>query len=334
MKIFNALYNLKSEYNGEYLLLADFHGAFNLSLAHYIKENDNSKYIIIAGDLLNGNEWSNNIKINQLKEFLKIISSNKKIIVSLGNHDLWHLDSNGIKNFYSLSKIDNVFPIYNESLILDNNRFTSFVPSQKLYSYKKQDDKETIDSLINEYHKHFSNFSYSKSIIEHLVSHNPMHFSHNEVRKEISSNHDIIYTGHFHDGWIPTKHLQNKYDEYLDKGIPEVIKKKLSNSKDNSLIKEPRRNLSRGSIYIYEDGYILILPNNEIYYYNKQENHYSLKDSNYLEGRLNNEKVPPVIISGAVNTFMNLKLFYPYITNVSLTNEYSLSNKIKVIKKH
>ena len=27
------------------------------------------------------------------------------------------------------------------------------------------------------------------------------------IKKEISSNYDVIETGHFHDGWVPTKIL-------------------------------------------------------------------------------------------------------------------------------
>ena len=206
MNIFDVEYTLNSKDNTDYILLSDMHGSFNLELANYINKQP-AKYIVISGDLLNGQEWELKKKVEELRSFLGVISQNHKVIISLGNHDLWNLNINGIRNFYSLENIDNVYTIYNDSYIIDNNRFTSFVPSLELYSYKKQDDKKTIDKIIDQYQNKYS-VSEDSKYIEHLVSHNPAHFNHKEIKDEISSKYDVIETGHFHDGWIPTKLLQ------------------------------------------------------------------------------------------------------------------------------
>ena len=76
----------------------------------------------------------------------------------------------------------------------------------------------------------------------------------------------------------------------------------------------PRRNLSRGVSYIYKDGYFILLPNNKIYFYDKKNNKYILSDKRKLDERLNKEKVPGLVITGAINTFKKIKLWYPYIT--------------------
>lgn len=68
MKICKTSYRINSKENCNYTLIADFHGDFNLKVAKYIRDNSN-KYIIIAGDIMNGYSW-NNIKI--INEFSKI----------------------------------------------------------------------------------------------------------------------------------------------------------------------------------------------------------------------------------------------------------------------
>jgi len=331
MKTYNVSYKLNAKNNDKYILISDLHGSFNLEVAKYIRSLEDIKYVIISGDLFNKNNYSNPKKLNDIKTFLNIIKETHKVIISLGNHDLWNMDNDGFKNFKSLEDED-IFPIFNETCIIDNNRFTSFVPDKTCYSYLKQDNQETVDKILDTYDSKFT-VSENSKYIEHLVSHNPYHFNHNEVIDAISKNYDLIETGHFHDGWIPTSYLDKNYDTMLDKGIQELVRNKVFKTNPDSLTVNPKRNLARGVSYIYEDGYYVVLPNNNIYYYNNEQNKYKLVDSEELSKRLSIKKVPPVIISGAINTFLKLKMFYPYITTIELTKEEDVYQGSSLIKK-
>ena len=326
MNTYQVNYRIISRSTNKYLVLADFHGNFNLKLAKDISKND-AKYIIIAGDLLNGYAWTNHRKLVQLKKFLDIISDRHKVILCLGNHDLWHLSKEGFENFRNLEN-DNVITLFNETKIVDDNAFTNFLPSKECYSYLKQDKTKIVNKIIKQYEKIQPS---SSKHIRHLISHNPYHFWHTDIIKDVAKNYDIIEVGHFHDGWVPTKYLNKHYDTCLDKGIQEIIKNKFLFTNYLTLSVNPKRNLSRGIVYMYVDGYYLLLPNNKVYYYDRVNNHYQNINKEMLIKRLKKEKTPALVITGAINTFMNLKVFYPYMTTVELSNKYDANVSIKEI---
>ena len=328
MNKYQVNYKIPGRRSNKYLVLADFHGSFDLTLAKDISKN-NAKYIIIAGDLLNGYAWTNQHKLNQVKKFLDIISNNHIVILCLGNHDLWHLCEEGFKNFRNLEN-NNVITLFNETKIVDNNAFTNFLPSKECYSYLKQDKSTTVAKIIKQYK---SIKPSSNKYIRHLISHNPYHFWHIDVIKKIAHDYDIIEVGHFHDGWIPTKYLNEHYDFCLDKGIQEIIKNRLLFTNPLMLSVKPKRNLSRGIVYMDEDGYYLLLPNNKVYYYDRVNNHYHDSNKEILKKRLEKEKIPALVITGAINTFKRLKIFYPYITVIELDNKYDANVSIKEINR-
>lgn len=311
MKICEVNYKIKSKDNYSYTLIADIHGYFNDYLAKYIQKNAN-KYIIIAGDIFNGKNWSKTNKVNKFKKFINIIKENHIVIISLGNHDLWDFNENGLKNFKSL-KDDNVYPIYNETIIIDNNAFTSFVPSKDCYNYFQQEDRETINKLIKAFNKIKLP---DKKYIRHLVSHNPMHFYHKEIVDLIKDKFDVIETGHLHDGWTPTKYIVKHYDKVLDKGFREVFNNAILRKNPLKLTVNPKRILERGVIYMYENGYHILLPNNKVYFFDRETKTYKIANKKDI-----NNKVPALIVTGALNTFMKLKMFYPSITNFELTKD-------------
>ncbi len=325
MKTYNVNYKINLENNYTYIILSDFHGYFNLKLAKQIKDIK-ADYIIITGDILNGWQWNKNKYVEKVKNFIKIISETHKVIISLGNHDLWHIKDIGFKNFKSL-KDENVFPIFNETCVIDNNSFTSFVPDKTCYNYFKQDDIETINKIV----KTLDTIDHSNKYVRHLVSHNPYHFYHNQVMKHIISKFDIIETGHLHDGYIPTKYLHSHYDKVIDKGLHEVLRNIILKTKANKTTLKHKRILSRGVIYMYENGYYVILPNNSIFYYDKNKKEYQKTNITTLEKALEKENVQPLVVTGAINTCMRLNIFYPYITCLEITKnkEFKATAKVK-----
>ena len=325
-------YTVSSKKDCDYILISDLHGYFDTELAEEIRDIE-TEFVIISGDILNGYEWSNQKKLNKIRNFLFIIAEKHPIILALGNHDLFNLSKKGFNNFKTLQNIKDVYPIYNESIVLKGHRFTNFLPTFGTFNYFKQGSKRTINRLLKCFEK-IEPVSKESRYVEHLVAHNPYHFYDEKVLKEVS-RYDFIETGHFHDGWIPTKIMDKSYDKYIDKGIHEIAHKKMSFTSGNFLVVNPRRNLSRGISYVFEDGYVLLLPNSSIYYYDNDLNEYFEKDVNYLINRLESKKCPALVISGAINTFGKLKMFYPYITHIKGTKEknvYKAKREIKSIK--
>ena len=326
MKTYNVTYKLNAEHDCNYIVLADLHEYFSIKLAQKIKELD-AKFVIIAGDIFNGINWTNEKKLNKFKNFLNIIKENKKVIVCLGNHDLYGLSKKGFKNFKNL-KEENIYPLYNETCIIGNDSFTNFLPTVSTFSYLSQEKKRTVTRILKSYE---GIKAPDPKYTNHLIAHNPYHFIHNEVIKNISKHYDFIETGHFHDGWLPTKYLDKSYDLCLDKGLQEIIKNIIFHTDKYSLHVMPRRILSRGTAYMYEDGYFILLPNNKIYFYNKKENKYTLSNKSELKERLNKKRVPAIVITGAINTFDRIKVFYPYITTLKCVtkDEYKATAIIK-----
>ena len=331
MNVYDVSYKIKSKDNGKYILISDLHGNFNKDIAQYIRDKEDVKYVLISGDLLNGSQWTNKVILKELKEFLNIIKENHKIIVSLGNHDIFNIDDKGFKNYKDL-ECENIIPLFNEVYIDDNNRFTSFVPELNTYSYPKQDSSRTLETILKNYES-LNKVSSNSKFIEHLLSHNPYHFYHKEVNELISKKYDLIETGHFHDGWIPTKYVDKHYDLVKDKNIQELVRHYLLLKNKDKISLTYKRILGRGVAYIYKDGYYVLLPNDNIYYYNKSINQYSITSKAMLESRLKQQKSTPLIICGAINGFFNLKVFYPYITNIELVKDdvYEASRCIKKI---
>ena len=75
------------------------------------------------------------------------------------------------------------------------------------------------------------------------------------------------------------------------------------------------------------------MPNGAIYYYDKAKNLYKPSNANSLDNRLEIDKVPAIVISGSLNTFLKLPIFYPYITTVECTKdeEHSANRLIRKI---
>lgn len=326
MKIYEVDYKIKSKNNTNYTLISDLHGNFSIELANIIAAL-NTKFVVISGDILNGKEWTNDIKLVNLRRFLKTIATSHPIILALGNHDLIKLSNEGFKNFKNLEKLGNIYPIYNESIMLDNERFTNVLPSIKTFSYPRQESKQTIDELCDK----FSKVNAKSNYIEHLVAHNPYHFKHKEVQ-DLVKDFDVIETGHFHDGWVPTVYLDKKYSYILNKGIQEVICDTFTNNNPYRLKISPRKDFQRGITYVFEDGYFTLLPNSEIYYYSNRYNAYTMCTKDELNRRLIMDKTPAVAITGAINTFFSLQMYYPYITNIELVKNEPTFKGVSRIK--
>ena len=335
MNLYKVNYNISldssiktDKTNKRYVLLSDLHGYFSSNLALEVS-NIKCDYVIIAGDILNGRQWENDVKVSELIRFLGIISFSHPVIITMGNHDLNFLTAKGFKNFKELEIINNVYPLYNESIKINSDSFTNVMPNLKTYSYFKQDNERTVYDLANT----FSRLRTKKeeNVTNHLITHNPYHVNHKEVTNLIK-DYDIIESGHFHDGFVPTKYIHDNLHFHKNKSIEEIFTRALRDGERDELYVKPKRDLSRGVTYIFDHGYYVLLPNNEIYYYDYFNNKYFLSTKRELDEMLYISKVPPVVITGAINSFMKLPIFYPYITTIDTNDNYVYSAKSKIKK--
>ena len=142
---------------------------------------------------------------------------------------------------------------------------------------------------------------------------------------DLVKDFDIIEAAHLHDGWTPTKYIVKHYDKVLDKGFHEIFNNVILRRKPYKQTVKPKRILARGAIYMYKDGYHVLLPNSKIYYLDRNSKTYSLdKDI---------KNAPAMIVTGAINTFMKLRMFYPSITNFELTKDNTYIGSFSVEKK-
>lgn len=270
MKIYEFDYINKDKY----VLLTNFHGSFDLNAAYEISQMI-CDYVIITGDLLCGYQWENTTKLQELKEFLSVISLNHPIVISLRNLDLMHLSKNGFDNYKKLGLINNVYPIYNESIILKNQN--SYLENELKSSF------ETQKIGVSEYSSYTNNILSSRS--------------KNYNKKSISSiinAFDLVESG-----YINHNQLYNKNE------------------------------LQKGIIYIFDDGYYVLLSNGKIYSYNRINDVFTLSNKTKLKNRLKDNNVPAIVVDGSLESYMKLPIFYSYSDNIELND---LKEKVKVKK--
>lgn len=188
-------------------LISDIHFDvdYDVLILEKILENlkiNKPNYICIAGDIIDNSDLIYNEKVmDQLRNFIKKLSFIASTIVSIGNHDITcgRNSSNIIdinKWFMTLNTIENVYYLYNKSLVRDKICFTSYNPP---YQYYKK--KEHIKIFINDIDK---KISMNKKYYNILLCHSPI----NVLKKESLNKSkqlkkaNLILSGHMHNGLV------------------------------------------------------------------------------------------------------------------------------------
>lgn len=193
-----------------------------------LKEN-NPNFICLSGDII---DYSSMIKeecMDELKDFIKDLSLIAPTIVTLGNHDI----SDRIKNkriagdikavnewFLNLNTIENVYYLYNKSIIRNNLCFTSYNPPLEYYGIRQENTKLFISDIDDK-------ITLKPSYYNILLCHSPISVFKPEVLKKSKEikKADLILSGHMHNGLVfklfdkkgnvgfisPTKTLFPKY---------------------------------------------------------------------------------------------------------------------------
>lgn len=197
--------------NKKIFLISDIHigTGFNIKKLEKIKkeiEKETPNYICIPGDIIDNTNIIND-KENIIIKFLKDISMNTKVIISLGNHDICKLirDRNGKRWEYDkrddfFNKIRGIKNVY----LLENETYTDkdicFIGLSLSYEYYK-----TTGESINVLEKELNalNVKIDKNKYNVLLCHSPHRLTNECIKKtKLMKDIDLILSGHMHNGMV------------------------------------------------------------------------------------------------------------------------------------
>ena len=164
-----------------------------LSVMSYL----NIDYILIPGDLIQTYKVLLSNVNTLIKEFGKIAPT----IISIGNHELQAVKNGlNLKWFIDLENFNNVYPLINSSILLNDIQFSGFSPNLDVYFPKTKNKNEL-------FLQEFMNFgikinSYAKFKI--MLSHNPNYINKQTLQNnEVLNNFNLFISGHNHNGCTP-----------------------------------------------------------------------------------------------------------------------------------
>ena len=331
------------------LLLSDLHnypGGRKSTLASDIK-NVNADAIVIAGDIQKADRFKEGTESQKnLVRFLSEISEDAPVILGLGNHDLYKADGNLERDYKELEKArcGMVYPLSNESVVLDGIRFTEFHPEHDTFSPAIQDSGRALLESERAYSKSDISIPENDTLLNFLVSHNHvpiaqarmvtqfMKFDFTqeefirimEFCREISK-YDIVGSGHKHNGYIPLSWTLKNPEKYMDNGYWEMGLEKNTNRKTTKI--RPwifkKTDLCRGTHYIGDSSVKIIELCDGSFYLvdtakdtdplliNEEEAYKLIKRHNML----------PIVISGGVNKYFGLPIDKSEMTAINLVKK-------------
>ncbi|MBQ9071860.1 MAG: metallophosphoesterase [Bacilli bacterium] len=199
MRIVNKNYILKGSVNTNIVLISDIHYYNKKDIKHLNKVLERIKkikpsYICISGDLTDISYIDDE---KYLIDWLKKLSKICKVIISIGNHELYirkEVNIYGINYtlFDKIEAIKNVYVLDNKSVILDGINFIGItLPIDYYYNAKKSIDDD----------KYFKSIEGNKKYYNILLCHSPININNSELLKE--KNIDLVLCGHMHGGMVP-----------------------------------------------------------------------------------------------------------------------------------
>lgn len=194
MKIINKNYDIKGSLNTNIVLISDIHYYNKKDIIHLNKVLDNIKqikpnFICIPGDIT---DESNIYDEKYLIEWLTKLSSISKVILTLGNHELYINKSKkiyGLNNelIIKIKKIKNLYLLDNESKVIDNINFTGVTLNIDEYH---SEEKHIID---------FTKYNINNKYYNIVLCHTPISITNETDLKNI----DLVLCGHTHGGIVP-----------------------------------------------------------------------------------------------------------------------------------
>lgn len=207
-------YNIENKPNNiSCLIFGDIHYSLSFDLNKLDKITScidylNPTYLCLTGDIINkGNTWYNNKEYKEkLLSWLKYLSYNYKLFLTLGNHDIAKetFNSNDIntKLWNYLSTLDNIYISHYNPFYIDDNVVIYQLELSQYYYFNKgnTEDADYLITYLEENNKYLTNLPKDK--IKILMCHSPINITNSKVLKLIKE-YDFIFTGHMHNGMMP-----------------------------------------------------------------------------------------------------------------------------------
>ena len=198
MRIKNKIYNLDNQKTTvSIVLISDIHYCDKKDIKHLNNILDrikkiNPKFICIPGDLVDESDIRDEA---YLLIWLRKLSQVSSVILSIGNHEFYfERKRKNVFNtslFNKIQKIDNLFLLDNQSIIIDNINFVGLTLPLDYY-----DDETTKDIT-----PFISNIKPNKKCYNILLCHSPFNIVKEKVIKKLGF--DLILCGHTHGGATP-----------------------------------------------------------------------------------------------------------------------------------
>ena len=160
---------------------------------------NNPDYIVITGDLIDTPKIvKDKGHIKKLVMFLTDLASMTKVIISLGNHDVFMLDD--YKFFRNLNDLKNIYVLNNECYI-DCDIYISgmTLPHNYYYNITKRESRELLLEYLNKNKKLVLNLP--KKLPKVGLIHSPINLCDNDVLK-VLNEYDLLLSGHTHGGMV------------------------------------------------------------------------------------------------------------------------------------
>jgi len=207
----DIVYSSKTKKDITLIHLADIHFSKSTNIKKFdkIKEEvykNNPDYIVISGDTIdNPSILKDKIKIKKLLLFLSDISKIAKLIISLGNHDIYRNEH--YKFFKNLNDIKNIYVLDNDAYIDESIYISGFtLPVSYYYNMTKEESKEVLIDHLKKYKKLITNLPIKVPKVS--LIHSPILLTDKDVLETLNE-YDLLLSGHTHGGMVPK--ILNKF---------------------------------------------------------------------------------------------------------------------------
>lgn len=199
------IYNNKAHKNITIIHISDIHFSkiFNINKFDKIKKEIikiKPNYVVITGDTIdNPSIIKDKIRIKKLLLFLTDIGDFTKVIISLGNHDIYKQED--YRFFKNLNELKNIY-VLNNDIYVDEYIYVSglTLPNEYYYNITGRESKEILLEYLKKQKKLITNLPIKLPKIS--LIHSPILLTDKDVL-EYLSEYDLLLSGHTHNGMVP-----------------------------------------------------------------------------------------------------------------------------------
>ena len=201
----DIVYSSKAVKDITLIHLADIHFSktFNIKKFDKIKKAiylNNPDYVVITGDTIdNPSITKDKLRIKKLLLFLTDISSFTKVIISLGNHDVFRNED--LKFFKNLNDLKNIYIVNNDTYIDEHIYISGLtLPTSYYYNMSKSESTEILLDHLKKNKKLTTNLPIKVPKVS--LIHSPIRLTEKEVL-DCLKEYDLLLSGHTHGGMVP-----------------------------------------------------------------------------------------------------------------------------------